>query len=311
MSYITPLDVPNFFLLGVQKSSTTFLSKLLARHPDLCYGRAKEPHYFDSPNYETGIKNNIHEMRYLKNFNRCGRKITFDATPMNWLLASQIASAYTPSQLAAKKFIVVLRHPVDRELSWYSHQLRSCVYNLRRNPFTYEKDRQVIYKTLSSQKTCTSVLRSEKEFKKYNTSETDSQLIGLNFKTFHEYVQPPEQLRGDSHYAPLLLQWLKVINRDQLLILSFHDIATNITKVMNAISEFLQIPHWINGTLQPGHSSSLLSGTTLDCNTSLFLNKYFETVNKDLEMIINDRKPIFEPAFSKLYQGCKCKAIEK
>lgn len=312
------LDIPSFFLLGVQKSSTTFISKLFTRNPALCCGRAKEPHYFDSIDYfyNNSAKKDELRRRYVKNFNLCPRGYqnrTFDATPLTWLMPHRVAEAYSPSELAAKKFIVILRHPVDREYSWYNHQLRSCLHQLRSRPFTDDSQRHLIYSDLVGLKTCSKVLNPEDMFRKYNSTSTDVELLALpNLKSFRQYALPPESLRGDSSYVTVLKKWMSMIRRDQLLVLNFRSSIDNITSVMQVVSEFLalQVP-WKNGFKVPNVVSSFVKGSKLDCITAQALNSYYEVVNAGLAELINDDvsagpRPLAEPKFTFLEADYKC-----
>ena len=314
------LDVPGFFLLGVQKSSTTFISKLLIRNPSLCCGRAKEPHYFDSIEHYHNNSAKREELRgrYIKNFKKCplgGHNMTFDATPLTWLMPHRIVEAYSPSQLAAKKFIVILRHPVDREYSWYNHQLRSCLHQMRTRPFTDDDKRHQIYSELIGLKICSKILNPEEMFMKYNTTASVLELLALsNLKSFREYAIPPENLRGDSSYATILKKWLSIIRRDQLLVLNFRSSIDNITAVLNIVSEFLELKvPWKKDFKVPSVVSSFVKGSKLDCETANALNGYFIRENSGLVEFINEDvsagpRPTAEPKFSPLESDYMCTA---
>lgn len=304
------LEVPDFFLAGVQKSSTTFLSKLLSRNPALCYGRAKEPHYFDAiDSLGRGDDQAVTELhkRYVKNFKRCGKNMTFDATPLTWLMPHRLGEAYTVEQLARKKIVVILRHPVDREFSWYNHQLRSCLFQMRKVPFLREENRDKIYESLVQMKICNKVLNDKHSFEMYNGTEKDTDLISRRtFKSFREYAIPPHLLRGDSLYVSVLKKWLSIVRRDQLLILNFRTTVRNVMATVDAISDFLNVT-WGTDFKIPGVISSLTKGSKLDCDTFRQLNHFFEVENADLLYIINNSsKPIMEPIFSALVPDYTC-----
>ena len=313
------LEVPDFFLLGVQKSSTTFISKVLARHPSLCFGRLKEPHFFDSVESlkdETDTRFNELLRRYNGNFRKCHTekvtKLTFDATPLNWLMWHQISSMYSKAELSKKKFVVILRHPVDREFSWYNHQLRSCLYQMRKRPVIRLEDRYAIHSALSKHKLCEKVLTSEDKFQVYNGTETDEHLIGLtNLKSFRQYALPADRLRGDSLYVHLLQEWLQIIKRSQLLILNFRFTITNRTEVLDSIASFLDLKEsWSTNYKLPSVFSSHTKGSNLDCHTSQKLNEFFERKNKNLVHNINTdifgERPQHEPYFLSLQPEYTC-----
>ncbi|WP_040414858.1 sulfotransferase [Desulfococcus multivorans] len=39
---------PDFFIIGAPRCGTTSLSRYLSKHPDICFSRPKEPHYFST-----------------------------------------------------------------------------------------------------------------------------------------------------------------------------------------------------------------------------------------------------------------------
>ena len=41
-----PLRLPDFFVVGAPRCGTTSLCRYLARNPQICFSRPKEPHYF-------------------------------------------------------------------------------------------------------------------------------------------------------------------------------------------------------------------------------------------------------------------------
>jgi hypothetical protein len=47
----------DFMIIGAQKSGTTTFSKILSSHPNVCFSREKEPHFFSkSPNWQKFIE---------------------------------------------------------------------------------------------------------------------------------------------------------------------------------------------------------------------------------------------------------------
>jgi len=57
---------PNFFIVGAARCGTTTLSRCLKRHPQICFSRPKEPHYFSQMNGKTSFENIRTE--YLERF---------------------------------------------------------------------------------------------------------------------------------------------------------------------------------------------------------------------------------------------------
>ena len=113
------MNLPNFMCLGAGKSGTTTLFDILRQHPDIYFPAFKEPHFFDIPgNYHNGIE------WYKKNyFRKADKKIIADFTPsyfFDLLAPERIFKDIGPDI----KFVVLLRHPVDRAYSHYLHSVR-------------------------------------------------------------------------------------------------------------------------------------------------------------------------------------------
>ena len=117
--------VATVFLAGGQKCGSSSLFELLIKHPKLLKGFHKEPHFWNSADFDRGLD------FYSKNYpsekftgGRDGRFI--DGTPMmefaySWQRMRETYDAATRRKL---RFIVVLREPVSRDFSWYMHNMR-------------------------------------------------------------------------------------------------------------------------------------------------------------------------------------------
>ena len=109
----------NFVVGGTQKGGTTALARFLARHPEICFSKHKEVHFFDRPDFseEAGLAEL--NLRYARAFpkDQTG-KILGEATPIYMYLPGvpERIQAYNP----AMKWVLVLRHPVERAVSQYS-----------------------------------------------------------------------------------------------------------------------------------------------------------------------------------------------
>lgn len=106
-----------FLIGGVQKGGTTALASFLARHPALELPANKEAHVFDAAGFDDGWTPAQVDERYEGCFQQGHGVLHGDATPIylfHPMLVRRIA-AYNP----AMKWIVILRHPVERALSQY------------------------------------------------------------------------------------------------------------------------------------------------------------------------------------------------
>jgi len=124
---------PEVYVIGAQKGGTTSLSLLLRQEKSLCFGESKEVHFFDGD--EDSWKNSSAKW-YLNQFDdrHCTPGRYVDATP-NYLTCFPIDSpgdvvcpvhrihSLIPRAIHPRlKFIISLREPVQRLLSWYNHK---------------------------------------------------------------------------------------------------------------------------------------------------------------------------------------------
>jgi hypothetical protein len=118
--------LPSFMLIGAQKSGTSSMFAYLKQHPQIVAPVYKEPYYFDR-HYERGLAwygCNFPALSAIERKNdRCGKPhLTFEAT------ATYVFDANAPQRIAAdvdtRKFILLLRNPVDRAISAYWHARR-------------------------------------------------------------------------------------------------------------------------------------------------------------------------------------------
>ena len=113
------MSLPNFMCIGAAKSGTTTLYDILKQHPEIFTPAFKEPHFFDIPeNYNNGIE--WYEKNYFRNINK---KIIADFTP-SYFFEKQAPERIFNDLGKDMKFVILLRHPVDRAYSHYLHSVR-------------------------------------------------------------------------------------------------------------------------------------------------------------------------------------------
>lgn len=111
------MALPNLIIPGAQKSATTTLYQLLATHPDIYDGERKEPHFFSQDGrYQQGRA--FYQQNYTHHQNQ---KIIMDASQ------SYLPFDFVPQRIHNMlgpdiRFIIVLRHPIDRATSAFTHQ---------------------------------------------------------------------------------------------------------------------------------------------------------------------------------------------
>lgn len=267
------VGAPDIFIIGAHKAGTTFLSGLLVNYLKLCVqsNGVNEPHFFDQNFNDDGF------IRYIDGFKN-DDKITLDATssyfrtPIVW---DRLKKLYSSDCLRQKKFILILRAPIVRELSWLSHYFREC---------------------------------------KKHDAPFCSFPGGSSFNdTFHDYVkrtfQDVEELSGDGFYIQNIQNLLKVVSRNQVFILNFESLfGDKQTDTINRLLYFIgKSPVYSTKELLP-YESSRLSQCEGDCDAFSFqvlcsdlkfLHETYSKANEGLIDFINFQpfRPISEPHF--------------
>jgi hypothetical protein len=200
------VKAPNFLCVGVQKAGTTSLYNILIQHPDiyLPYNK-KEVHFFDNDDIYFKGKD-----WYLKTyFNKVKTESAIGEITPGYSFYEQVPKRIVEVLGPEVKFILILRHPVDRALSQYN-MMRSR--NLEKREF---------FEALKQEFECISSLEHK---------------IERNYS----YLE-----RG--YYSKQIENYLQYFNKKQLLILSFEkEIIKNIEPTIIKIENFLNLSHCSN-----------------------------------------------------------------
>jgi sulfotransferase family protein len=119
--------LPDFLILGAQKSGTSSLYRYLDRHPQVRGSVPKEVHFFDG-GLEPGVDSHaLGEGWYRAHFplraEMGAGRLAFEASPL--YLLHPLAAERIAALLPRAKLVVILRNPTDRALSHYFHNLRN------------------------------------------------------------------------------------------------------------------------------------------------------------------------------------------
>lgn len=121
------MRLPDFVIIGAQKSGTTWLYRMLSQHPDVFTSEPKQVHFFDTPrHYERGLP------WYASHFTGAGERKAGEFTA-NYFWTGDDAPAVDGRTLPERvgevlpdaRLVVVLREPVDRAISAYYHHIRA------------------------------------------------------------------------------------------------------------------------------------------------------------------------------------------
>ncbi len=108
--------LPNFIIIGAQKSASTFLQVCLNDHPDI-YMPQEETPFFQSPDYE---QSSIRDLD--KSF--CGRSEKCLGIKRPDYIGRPEVPKRIATDLPDAKLIAVLRTPIDRAVSAYYHNMK-------------------------------------------------------------------------------------------------------------------------------------------------------------------------------------------
>jgi hypothetical protein len=118
--------LPDFIIIGAQKSGTTSLYRYLCQHPQIVPSVKKEVHFFDGgidpsvDNFEKGLPWYSTHFPSRKNLNADQK--TFEATPS--YLFNPIAPKRIYDLIPQVKLVALLRNPTERAISHYFHEKR-------------------------------------------------------------------------------------------------------------------------------------------------------------------------------------------
>lgn len=249
--------VPDFMIIGAQKSGTTSLFYYLSQHPQIIPSYRKEVHFFDgglNPNIDTFNKG---EAWYRSHFplkrNIDNKQKVFEASPLYIFnpLAPQRISAIVPNV----KLIAILRNPVERAISHYFHEKRK-----NREPLS-------IMEALRSEEEQLGPVLEKQDYKNDIFTHHSYKSRGL----YHE------QLKRYLNYFPM--NNILVINSDTLF-RQPHD-------TLRRVFDFIDVdPDFVVNDLKPRNVGSNRNKVTPDVYE--YLEDYFRVHNQDLYELIGE-----------------------
>jgi hypothetical protein len=306
------LPYPDLFILGAQKCGTTSLNKLLELHSAFCSEGVKEKHYFSTDDWQDPSSISS----FLDEFKGCKHKITIDATPSliaERLVPLRIKSSYTPENLRRKKFIVLLRDPASLHYSEYQRLVRGCFVleeDAKRLSFS-SRNKNVQEKVGSAEKKC-----------QYILMKPDGKLSMENMFSFAQFTVSSygaKQLHR-GYYLAEIKEWLTVIDRSQLFILSFETLLANTTDSVSRLAKFIGVdgeeffrvspaegPQGSNSSKiklpdpPPSNRYMEYDKAKMDCDTFSRVENMWAAANAGLVEFINSNssgaRPATEPRF--------------
>lgn len=242
--------LPNFIIIGAQKSGTGSLYRYLLEHPDIFPALRKEIRYFDR-NFSRGL--NWYRYHFPSRASRWFRLkirkkafLTGEATP-EYLFLPHVARRMR-ALLPGIKLIVLLRNPAIRAYSHYQHKVRHEVEQL---PFD-------------------EALACE-----------DDRISGERARMIEDEKFVSAPLRHFSYlargvYVDQLKEWLEIFSEEQILIIRSEDLFEDPTKIYDKVISFLGLP---KHRLQNPRNYSAGRYEAVSPATHSWLKEYFKPHN--------------------------------
>lgn len=207
-SYLRAL--PDFIVIGAQKSGTTSLYDLIIKHSDIAPSIEKELHYF-SFRYKYG------SLLYRSNFPTRMSQARHEQKTGQRLLTGEASPSYLYYPGAARRMkelvpdvllICILRNPVDRAYSHYHHTIRRG-----HEPLSFQDA------LTAEEKRCGSIQQS------------DPQTIAAKYRLY--------SYRAGGVYADHLVDWFRYYDRSQFLFLTTEELRVRPHQTLDQVFRFL------------------------------------------------------------------------
>lgn len=241
--------LPDFLIIGAQKSGTSSLFALLSQHPQLSLSRRKEVHYFDW-HFDKPLD------WYRTWFPIDNGQLTGEATPI-YMFHPYVAER-VKSALPTRKFIVILRDPVDRA---FAHYNMACQKGFEELNFE-------------------DALMAEKARVTEGLNELEHSNYSLKYQRY-SYVS-----RG--LYADQLKRWCRYHDTETLHVTFYEDLIKNTAQSYAEICSFLNIRPEDSFTL-PHHNAHHYS--PMQDATRQMLTERFSRPNIELEEFLGRKLP--------------------
>jgi hypothetical protein len=279
-SSVSAIIVPNVLLVGAQKAGSSTVAKWLSSLKSTCDAQTfdneppwygKEVHFFDiQERFEHGKE------FYARRFDHCGSSdLVIDATPNYATFATRIGDFYLQLRMIS---------------SANGHISNLKVMLILREPVSREL--------------------SAYNHMKFNTvTGSDVWALKRNYSSFDEYVDE-EKLSNLGFYSTQLRQWFRILKRDQILILSYHELKRDPTTFQRRIVDFLGLPpNSVNSKMESANFKAFTGKeAVLSCRTRNKLGMTFQPHNEDLYALLtqNPGPPMEQKPFPE-FEVAACK----
>jgi hypothetical protein len=249
--------LPDFIIIGAQKSGTSSLHSYLTQHPQLLPAYKKEIHFFDGgltpsvDNFEKGQA--WYRAHFPLNKNISDHQKTFEASPL--YIVNPIAPKRIFDLVPKVKIIAVLRNPTERAISHYFHQQRN-----NREPLS-------IYEALQEEEKRLEPVIKEKDYKNDIFRRNSYKSRGL--------------------YKYQLERYLNYFSWQQILVINSEDFFAKPDKTLKRVFDFVGVDTEFNvQDLNPRNVASNKSDVPPEVYE--YLNSYFLPHNQALYELVGE-----------------------
>jgi hypothetical protein len=312
---------PHMYILGAQKSGTTSMFDQMTDQ-GACgagSGTGKEGHFFDTK-WRPGMGID----KYIKTYggghnHRCDGDYYIDATPdyiRHWFAPQRMKDFIPAIQQPKLTFLVMLREPIARDLSYYNHMLSNHLAGHQRmsagaGQDVCSPDYLNYAATEGTAPTYTEHVACEMTI--WDQCVADSKKSSISA---YEACQNMErELKGgetgltflsSGMYSEQINRWKVYWPRHQMLVVQMEDLLANTLDYMTTVYKFMGFPAPPMGVLPNDNVQDYpFTVTEIDCPTKNKLKEVFEPYNNRLYKMLKEDQaagggaPNMEPKFPK------------
>jgi Sulfotransferase domain. len=286
----TRRNIPNVLFIGAQKAGTTALSQYLFENANVCallidnnptsavdtaFQNTKESHFFDL-HFHRGLSYYQKLYQHCSN-NTVNTRIVMDATPNHMRFPDRVKQIYEQHGILSElKVFMVLREPVQREISAYKHRV-----------YFHQNDPAAIAAT--EDKVIDEVDGSIMPFEKTMNLQVIPQIINGTMSVSNH-------LHGRSFYAYWLRRWFDLFDRNNILVLSYDEIKANSDDAVRRLMQFLSLPEPKESMIELERLNDHYHGVAtkgtrswnISCSFQRQLYDFFEPLNQELYQLLED-----------------------
>ena len=241
--------LPDFVIIGAQKSGTSSLYNFVVQHPAILSASPRESTYIS-------LKHKKGEYWYRLRFPiRASQKLLSGEVSPIYLLYPWVSSRMK-KLLPDVKLIVILRNPVARAYSHYCMQR-----SLRCEAFSFEKAIE------SEPVRC--------------AGERERMIKDPDYVPSRRYKRHSYLARGV--YADQLENWFSYFDKEKFLILTTEDFRENSQRTLDQVFDFLEVPPF---QIEDLRDRNVGNYKPMNEDTRKFLIKYYKPHNERLSKLL-------------------------